>query len=120
MELDKPLPLATLFGFSVGGIVYRFLLPDWFFVVGIATVYIGVAYFYITYEIPLFGEHITFPEKPDNIGHAIGLFGLSISPLALVEYAAFRTPQVVGVLVWATGMIMYLLFTSTAQSQRQK
>lgn len=120
MNPDKALLLAVLFGLSVGGTVYRFLLPDWFFVLGIATIYTGVTYFYITYEITLLGEHTTFAGTSDKLGHAVGMFGLSISSLAIIEYAAFRTPEVVGVLVWTTGIVMYLLFISTAQSQRRQ
>ncbi len=120
MNPDKSHFLAVLVGLFVGGIVYRFFVPDWFFTVGVTAVYTGITYFYIAYEIPLLGEHATFADGRDKLGHAIGLFGLSISPLALVEYAAFRMPEIVGVLVWVTGMITYLLFISTAQTQRRQ
>jgi len=120
MNTDKAYSLAVLCGLSAGGIVYGFLLPDWFFALGVGTVYTGIGYFYFAYDIPLLGEHISFTEKPDKLGHAIGLFGVSISPLAVVEYAEFRTPETAGILVWTTGLIAYLLFVSAAQSQQQQ
>lgn len=120
MALDKPLLLAILSGFCIGGTVYRFLLPDWFFAFGITAVYVGVSYFYFAYGRTVLGEHIAFENTRDKFGHAVGLFGLSISPLALVEYAGFQTLEVIGVLVWTTGTIAYLLFASSAQNQRRQ
>jgi len=120
MGPNKSLLLAVLCGASVGGIVHELLLPDWFFATGIAAVYVGLVYFYTTYEVPLLGEHVTFTDRADRLGHAVGVFGLSTTPLALIEYASFRTPETVGVLVWTTGVIAYLLFASSARSQQRQ
>ena len=120
MSPNKSRLLAVPCGASVGGIVHEFLLPDWFFAIGIAAVYTGLIHFYATYEIPLLGEHVTFTDRPDRLGHAVGMFGLATTPLALIEYASFRTPETVGVLVWTTGVIAYLLFASSAQSQQRQ
>lgn len=68
----------------------------------------------------MLGEHIAFEDTRDKFGHAVGLFGLSISLLALVEYTGFQTPKAIGVLVWPTGTIAYLLFASAAQNQRRQ
>ncbi|MBB6646547.1 hypothetical protein [Halobellus ruber] len=120
MNPHKSLLVAVLLGAAVGGVVHAFLLPDWFFAAGIATIYAGVVYFYATYGITLLGEHVTFRDGPDRLGHAVGLFGLSTTPLALVEYVSLRTPETVGVLVWTTGTITYLLLVSSARTQRRQ
>jgi hypothetical protein len=117
MSPNRSLVFALLCGLAVGGLVYRFLLPDWFFALGIAAVYAGSVYFYISFDIALLGEHMTFRKQPHRLGHAIGMFGLSISPVALIDYAKLQGPEVAGVLVWTTGVITYLLFVSLAQSQ---
>ncbi|GGM47852.1 hypothetical protein GCM10009006_31290 [Haloarcula argentinensis] len=93
------------------------MLPDWFFALGIAAVYAGSVYFYVSCDIPLLGEQITFRKQPHRLGHAIGIFGLSISPVALIEYVDLQGPEVAGVLVWITGVVAYLLLVSLAQSQ---
>ncbi|MDQ2074446.1 hypothetical protein RBH20_18065 [Haloarcula sp. H-GB4] len=117
MSPNKSLLFALVCGLAVGSLVYRFLLPDWFFALGIAAVYAGSVYFYVSFDIPLLGEHITFRKQPYRLGHAIGMFGLTISPLALIEYVELQTAEVAGVLVWTTGVIAYLLLVSTAQGQ---
>lgn len=120
MDPNESLLLAAALGASVGGIVRVFLLPDWFFALGIATIYAGAAYFYLTYDVSLLGEHATFSDTPDGLGHAVGVFGLSITPLALVEYASFRNPEIVGVLAWTTGTIAYLLLVSSVRIRKRR
>lgn len=118
--MNKPLPLAVLTGCCIGGGVYRYLLPDWFFVTSIATIYVGIAYFVLAYDITLLGEQFTFDDSYDKLGHAIGLFGLSIGPVALTEYVDFQQAEVVGVLIWTTGIIAYFVVVSNAQSQQRQ
>ncbi|MHC3381612.1 hypothetical protein [Haloarcula sp. H-GB5] len=117
MSPTKSLVFALFCGLAVGGLVYRFLLPDWFFALGIAAVYAGSVYFYVSFDIPMLGEQITFRKQPHRLGHAIGIFGLSISPVALIEYVDLQGPEVAGVLVWITGVVAYLFLVSLAQSQ---
>ena len=120
MSFKKSLPLAVLIGCCIGGGVYRYLLADWFFVSSIATIYVGVTYFILAYDITLLGEQLTFDSSPDKLGHTIGLFGLSIGPLALTEYVNLQQAEVVGVLVWTTGIIAYFIVVSNAQNQQRQ
>lgn len=120
MSFDRSLLPAVLTGCCIGGGVYRYLLSDWFFVSNISAIYIRIAYFILAYDIPLLGEQFTFDDSYDKFGHAIGLFGLSIGPLALTEYVDLQQAGIVGVLIWTTGIIAYFIIISNAQSQQQQ
>ena len=114
MSVNRPLPVAAAFGVLVGALVYRFCLPDWYPTLAIAAVYTGTAYFYLAFDISLLGTQVDFDARADKLGYGIGLFGLSVSPLALGEYAGLPESAVVGVVVWLTGMIAFLLVATTA------
>ncbi|MFC6724245.1 hypothetical protein ACFQE1_07630 [Halobium palmae] len=114
MSVDRSLLLGAVFGLLVGGLVYQFLLPDWYPAFGIAAIYAGAAYFYLAFDISLLGSQIEFSDRSDKIGYAVGLFGLSVSPLALGEYSGLRDSAVVGIIVWAMGMLAFLLLATTA------
>jgi hypothetical protein len=120
VKIKKPLPLAVLIGCCVGGGVYQYLLSDWFFVSSIATIYIGIVYFILAYDVKLLSEQFTFDDGYDRLGHAIGIFGLSVGPLALIEYADLQGSEAVGVLMWSIGIIAYFTIISNAQSQRRQ
>ncbi len=118
MSSNRSLALAVATGLATGGIVYQFLLTDWFFALGVTATYAGVAYFYFAFNVPLSGQYMQFTRRHDKLGHAIGIFGLSISPLALSSYAQFRRPETIGVLIWTTGVIAFLLFAAIANEQQ--
>ena len=118
MSPNRSLALAVATGFTIGGVVYQFLLADWFFALGVTATYAGVAYFFVAFDVPLSGQYLRFTDHHDKLGHAVGIFGLSISPLALVSYAQFRRPETIGVLVWTTGVIAFLLFAAIAHEQQ--
>ena len=120
VELNKSLPIAALIGCCIGGAVYQYLLSDWFFVAGVTAIYTGIAYFILAYDITLLGEQFTFDESYDRLGHAIGVFGLSISPLALIEHVDLQTSGSVSVLIWIFGVIAYFTIVSAAQSQQRQ
>lgn len=118
MSPQKSLTRAVVTGLAVGGMVYQFLLPDWFFALGVTATYTGIAYFYLAFDVSLLSEQLQFTDRHDKLGHAIGVFGLSISPLALISYGQFRQPEAIGILVWTTGVIAFLLLAATAQEQQ--
>ncbi|MDS0294985.1 hypothetical protein [Halogeometricum luteum] len=114
MSPERSLPVAVVFGLLAGGLVYLLFLPDWYPAVGIAAIYAGAAYFYLAFDISLLGAQIEFSDRPDKAGYAVGLFGLSVSPLALGEYVGLRDPAVIGIIVWMVGMMAFLLLATTA------
>ena len=114
MSVDRSLPLATVFGLLVGYLVYQFFLSDWYLALVIATIYAGAAYFYFAFDIALLGSHVEFKARSDKIGYAIGLFGVSLSPLALGAYTGSQESAVFGIVVWVIGMIAFLVLATTA------
>jgi hypothetical protein len=120
VKFNKSLLLAVLIGCCIGGGAYRYLLSDWFFVSSIATIYIGIAYFILAYGITLLGEQFTFYDRYDRLGHAVGTFGLSIGPLALIQYVGLQGSEAVGVLMWSLGIIAYFVIISKARSQQRQ
>ena len=114
MSLDRSLPLAVVVGLLVGGLVYQFCFPDWYPALGVAAIYAGAAYFYISYDVSLLGTQVEFSTRADRVGYAVGLFGLSVSPLALGEYTGLQQSAVTGLIVWVIGTIAFLLLSTTA------
>jgi hypothetical protein len=112
------LPVAGLFGAVSGAVVYHFLLPDWFPALATAATYAGAAYFYLTFNIPLLRTHVEFTDHADRAGYAVGLFGVSIGPLALGEYAGLSRSALTGVVVWQLGLLAFLLLSATAAHRR--
>jgi hypothetical protein len=120
--MKKSLPLGVLVGCFVGGLVYRYLLSDWFVTAAITALYSGIGYFLVAYDISLLGEHeqFSFHDKYDRLGQTIGLCGVSIGPLALIEYVDFQLPETAGVLILTAGIVAYFVILSTAQSRQKK
>lgn len=118
MPLDRSHLLAAVLGLSIGGVVYRFLITDWYFALAIAALYAGVVYFYSAFDISLLGTHLEFEYGPDKLGYAVGLFGVSLSPLALGHYAAIGPPAIFGIAVWVAGVVAFLISATTAATQR--
>ncbi|WP_135821515.1 hypothetical protein [Halostella litorea] len=114
MSLDRSLPLAVAFGLLAGGLVREFLLTHWFPALGVAAVYAGAAYFYLAFDLSLLGTQVEFTSRRDRVGYAVGLFGLSVSPLAFGEYAGLSEPTVFGLIVWLMGAIAFLLLSTAA------
>ena len=111
---EVALPVAGLFGVVSGAVVYQFLLPDWFPALATAATYAGAAYFYLAFDIPLLGTHVEFTDREDKFGYAVGLFGVSVGPLAVSEYAGLSNSGVLGVVVWQLGLLAFLLLSATA------
>ncbi|ERG93748.1 MAG: hypothetical protein J07HQW2_00182 [Haloquadratum walsbyi J07HQW2] len=80
--MKKSLPIGVLVGCFVGGLVYRYLLSDWFVTAAITALYSGIGYFLVAYDISLLcgDEQFSFQDTYDRLGHTISLFGVSIGP----------------------------------------
>jgi hypothetical protein len=112
------LPVAGLVGVVSGVVVYQFLLPAWVPALATAATYAGAAYFYLAFDVSLLGTRVEFTARTDRLGYAVGLFGASVGPLALGEYAGLSTPAVAGVVVWQLGLLAFLFLSATAAHRR--
>jgi hypothetical protein len=110
--MNRTLLLAVGCGLLVGGGSY-WLVGDPFVSAGTATVYVGAAYFYLAADRSLLGTQLRFDERVDRLGYGIGLFGLSVSPLAIANHYAGDTATLPIVTVFV-GVIAFLLFASAA------
>jgi hypothetical protein len=117
MPVEKSLPLAVGLGALVGATVYVSLLSDWYPALGIAAIYAGASYFYLSADVSLLGTDINFSSRTDKLGYAVGLFGLSVSPLAFGEYAGLQDSTVTVMIVGLMGTIAFLLWSTTVALQ---
>jgi hypothetical protein len=112
--MDRSLPLAALCGSVVGVGTHLFLVADWFVALGLAAVYFGAAYFYVAFDLSLFGRSVEFEERTDKLGYAVGLFGLSVSPLALADHFSRGDTTTASIVVLQVGVVAFLLLASNA------
>lgn len=59
-----------------------------------------------------------FTDRANRLGCAVGLFGVSVGPLALGEYAGLSNSGVAGVVAWQLGLLALLLLLPTAAHRR--
>jgi hypothetical protein len=109
--MQRPLPLALGCGITVGSGVYGLLAAHWYLAAGTAAVYAGATYFLLAFETGLFSESVSFSDRQDKLGYAVGLFGLCVSPLALAEQ--FGEGELV-IVVWVLGLIAFLQLAQQA------
>ncbi|WP_122088580.1 hypothetical protein [Halalkalicoccus subterraneus] len=119
MNRNRNLLVAVICGLLVGLGVYWFLVPDWFVAAGIAAIYSGASYFYFSFDISLFSSDIQFDNRVDRFGYAIGLFGLSVSAVALAQYYGQQGTTTLPFVILFIGVIAFLLFISKAQQQTE-
>ena len=118
--MNRDLPLAALCGLLVGLGSHRLLLADAFVSTGIAAVYAGAAYFHLAFDVSLFGEAARFDDRTDRIGHAIGLFGLSVTPIAFAERYGGVGESTLPLVIAFVGAIAFLLSASEARWRGQE
>ncbi|MUW14709.1 hypothetical protein GJ633_08555 [Halorubrum sp. CBA1125] len=99
----------------VGLGTYRLLIADPFVATGIAAVYAGAAYFYAAFDVSFLGEAVEFDDRTDKIGHAVGLFGLSVTPVAFGSHYGAAGEATLPLVVAFLGAIAFLLFASEAR-----
>ena len=115
--MQTDLPLAAVCGLSVATGVYAFLAPDPFVATAVATLYAGASYFYLAFDAALLGSAFEFSDRSDRAGYAIGLFGLSVSPVAVLVYAGNGDASSLPLVILVLGVIAFL--TLAAQANRQ-
>jgi hypothetical protein len=112
--MDTALPTALVVGLLLGVGVHELLVADWFLALGLATVYASSGYFLLAFEVSLLDTVFDFEDRTDRLGYGLGVFGLSVSPLALAEqYGSGGTATLVVVLLFV-GVIAFFLLVSKA------
>lgn len=115
--MDRALPAAALFGVSVGLGAYWLLVQNWFVVAGISAVYAGATYFYLAFDVALLGQATRFDDRTHRVGYAIGVFGVSISPIAFAQYYGPGNESGLPLVVVLFGVIAFLELASKARHQ---
>lgn len=117
--MNRDFPLAVLCGLLVGFGTYWFFVPDRYVALATAAVYTGTGYFYFAFDLSLLDESIRFDDRTDRLGYAIGLFGLSVSPLALALHYGPRNETTLPLVVLFIGVIAFLTFVPKARQQNE-
>ncbi|SMP31801.1 hypothetical protein [Halobellus salinus] len=110
--MNRRLVVAIGVGVAVGAAYFGLLVPDWFVALGAATVYAGAAYLYLASDGPLLGSSPRFEDRIDRVGYAIGVFGVSVSPLAFAQHYGGGTATVAFV-GWTVGVIAFVRLAAT-------
>ena len=117
--MNRDFLLAVLCGLLVSLGIYWVLAPNWYVALATAAIYTGTGYFYFAFDISLLGEEIKFDDRTDRLGYAIGLFGLSVSPVALALHYGQQDEAMLPLVVSFMGVIAFLVFISKAQQQNE-
>lgn len=115
--MNRSLPAAALLGVSVGLGAYWLLVQNWFVAAGISAVYTGAAYFYLAFDLSLLGRATQFDDRTHKVGYAIGLFGVSISPIAFSQSLGPGNESGLALVVVLFGVIAFLDLASKARHQ---
>jgi hypothetical protein len=115
--MDRALPTALVVGLLVGVVAHGLLVSDWFVVLGLSTVYASCTYFLLAFDLSLLEPVFRFDERADRVAYGLGVFGLSVSPLALAErYGGGGTATLVFVLLFV-GVIAFFLLVTKARAE---
>lgn len=112
----KRVLVSVVVGVLVGGGVHQLFAPHWQVVLVTGIIYTAAAYFYFSAVPARLQPEFSFDNRTDAIGYGIGLFGLSVSPIAFGNYytAADIDPVF---LIWFIGILSHLTF-ATVVGQR--
>ncbi|MFC7075216.1 hypothetical protein [Haloarcula halophila] len=111
--MDRALPLAVLVGLAVGTVVTQVLDAGWYLALGTIPLYVGWSYFAVSYPDTLRASVFSFDRRADSLGYAAGVFGLSITALA-IGHAAGGSGQIAPEVVVAVFGIIGFMYTLAA------
>lgn len=106
-------------GALVGGGVYWAFTAHWYLVLVIGIVYTAAVYFWLTAGSDLLGPAFSFDDRTDAVGHGIGLFGLTVSPVAFGQYYTDADVDPV-FLIWFIGVIAFLQFAGVVAHRNDR
>jgi hypothetical protein len=112
--MDRALPIAAVVGVAVGVVTHRALVADPFVALAAGATYAGAAYFQVAFDLSLLAESPTFDDRRDRLGYAVGLFGVTVTPLAFGEYFSPGRGSLALVTVFV-GVVAFLLYVAEAR-----
>ncbi|MGQ3722273.1 hypothetical protein [Natrialba aegyptia] len=83
--MRKAISVALGIGLAIGGSLYVVFDSNLFLIAAVVALYTGWGYFAVRYRRVLMREFPQFEQSRDRLGYAIGLFGLSIGPVAFSQ-----------------------------------
>ncbi|WP_440763330.1 hypothetical protein [Natronorubrum sp. DTA7] len=111
--MDRAVLGGLGFGSIVGGALYVAFSSNWFLIAAVIAMYTGWGYFGVRYHRLLLREFPAFDRPIDRLGYAIGLFGVSIGPVAFSQQ--FTTGDIsIELFVGYIGVVGFLLSSSVA------
>ncbi len=117
--MNRVLPAGFGIGLVAGGSLRVAFESNWFLVLAVVTLYTGLGYFTVEYRRLLTREYPPFDRSVDRFGYGIGLFGLSIGPVAVSRQ--LTTADVSGQLFVAyLGVVGFLLVSSAAAIESER
>lgn len=105
------LALAVLLGMTVSLGSNLLFAMSWPMIQTIGVIYTSVGYFYFSSETSISDVDISFDNRIDQLGYAIGSFGVVISPVAVVRYNT-GTDSSLLFLIWFVGLVSYFHLAS--------
>ncbi|ELZ20483.1 hypothetical protein C477_06601 [Haloterrigena salina JCM 13891] len=113
--MDRPVLAGIAIGAAAGGALRVAFGSNWFLIAAVVAIYTGWGYFEVRYRRLRWSEFPAFDRSADRLGHAIGVFGVSIGSVAFgQQYAAGGAG--IEFLVGYLGVIGFLLTSSRASA----
>ncbi|RLM70975.1 hypothetical protein DVK05_03525 [Halorubrum sp. Atlit-8R] len=111
--MNRALPLAAGVGLLAALGLYQ-LVPSLPTALGTGAVYAGAAYFYLAFDVSLLAATPRFEDRADRAGYALGLFGLSVTPVLFGHYAD-GDAAVFGFVIVFFGAVAFLTLSERAR-----
>ncbi|ELZ04695.1 hypothetical protein [Natrialba asiatica] len=83
--MRRAISVALGIGLAIGGSLYVVFDSNLFLIAAVVALYTGWGYFAVRYRRLLLREFPQFDRSMDRLGYAIGLFGVSIGPVAFSQ-----------------------------------
>ncbi|OAQ52238.1 hypothetical protein HTG_11495 [Natrinema mahii] len=117
--MNRALPAGFGIGLVAGATFRIAFESNWFLVAAVVALYAGWGYFAVAYRRLLAAEFPAFDRSADRLGYGIGLFGLSIGPVAVSRQ--LTTADISGQLFVAyLGVVGFLLTSSAAAAESER
>lgn len=112
--MDRSVPLACCGGLLVSIGAYWLFGTGWFVSVATGAAYAAAGYFWLATEASPLVPGVAFENRTDRLAYAVGVFGVSVTPLALADHYVDATTTAVPMISYL-GVIAFLSMASAAR-----